>query len=211
MDKIPFEDGEKTQDAYVTISGQNYPVTDAVYQGTTPLSAYNLNLMQENIENAINQLINQAVSQAKLEAHPIGSLYYSENETDPSELFGGTWQRIKDKFILTAGNSYSVGETGGKATHKLTESELPTITPTFSGKAESHSHLMGVQNTSAEASGYGLNQVPTFQNRVQIDGGNKQTISTSITPKGTISSFGGNKAHNNMPPYEVFYCWKRIS
>ena len=56
MDKIPFEDGEKTQDAYVTISGQNYPVTDAVYQGTTPLSAYNLNNMQTNIENAINNL-----------------------------------------------------------------------------------------------------------------------------------------------------------
>lgn len=54
MNKIPFEDGTKTQEAYVTINEQNYPVTPAVWQGTTPLKAQNLNKMQDNIEEAIN-------------------------------------------------------------------------------------------------------------------------------------------------------------
>lgn len=54
MDKIPFEDGVKTQEAYVTINEQNYPVTPAVWQGKVPLSAQNLNKMQDNIEKAIN-------------------------------------------------------------------------------------------------------------------------------------------------------------
>lgn len=54
MKKIPFEDGIKTQEAYVTINGQNYQVTPAVWQGTTPLKAQNLNKMQDNIEEAIN-------------------------------------------------------------------------------------------------------------------------------------------------------------
>ena len=54
MKKIPFEDGTKTQEAYVTINEQNYPVTPAVWQGTTPLKAQNLNKMQDNIEEAIN-------------------------------------------------------------------------------------------------------------------------------------------------------------
>lgn len=54
MNKIPFEDGVKTQEAYVSISEQNYPVTPAVWSGTTPLKAQNLNLMQDNIEEAIN-------------------------------------------------------------------------------------------------------------------------------------------------------------
>lgn len=54
MNKIPFEDGTKTQEAYVTINEQNYPVTPAVWSGTTPLKAQNLNLMQDNIEEAIN-------------------------------------------------------------------------------------------------------------------------------------------------------------
>lgn len=54
MNKIPFQDGTKTQEAYVTIDGQNYQVTPAVWSGTTPLKAQNLNLMQDNIEEAIN-------------------------------------------------------------------------------------------------------------------------------------------------------------
>ena len=53
MIKIPFEDGQKTQEAYATINGQNYLVTPAVWQGKTPLSALNLNKMQSNIENTV--------------------------------------------------------------------------------------------------------------------------------------------------------------
>ena len=54
MNKIPFVDGTKTQEAYVTIDGQNYEVTPAVWTGKTPLKAQNLNKMQDNIEEAIN-------------------------------------------------------------------------------------------------------------------------------------------------------------
>ena len=54
MKKIPFEDGTKTQEAYVTINEQNYQVTPAVWTGTTPLKSQNLNKMQDNIEEAIN-------------------------------------------------------------------------------------------------------------------------------------------------------------
>ena len=55
MNKIPFEDGTKTQEAYVTVNGQNYPVTPAVWSGTTPLKAQNLNEMQDNIEDTIDK------------------------------------------------------------------------------------------------------------------------------------------------------------
>lgn len=54
MTKIPFQDGTKTQEAYVTINGQNYQVTPGVWTGNTPLKAQNLNKMQDNIEEAIN-------------------------------------------------------------------------------------------------------------------------------------------------------------
>lgn len=54
MTKIPFEDGVKTQEAYVTINEQNYQVTPAVWSGDTPLSAFTLNKMQDNIKEAIN-------------------------------------------------------------------------------------------------------------------------------------------------------------
>ena len=52
MDKIPFEDGVKLKNATVTINEQEYEVTPAQYQGTTPLSAFNLNKMQDIIDKA---------------------------------------------------------------------------------------------------------------------------------------------------------------
>lgn len=53
MDKIPFVDGTKISNAKVTINEQEYEVTPAQYSGTTPVSAFNLNKMQNNIENTL--------------------------------------------------------------------------------------------------------------------------------------------------------------
>lgn len=49
---------------------------------------------------------------------PIGSVYISVSSTNPSTYFGGTWEQIKDKFLLCCGNTYTAGSTGGEATHK---------------------------------------------------------------------------------------------
>lgn len=56
MNKIVFEDGTKTQESYVEINGENYQVTPAVWTGNTPLKSFNLNNMQDNIEEAINEV-----------------------------------------------------------------------------------------------------------------------------------------------------------
>ena len=55
MKKINFQDGTKTKNAVVVINEEEHQVIPAQYQGTTPLSAFNLNNMQNNIENAINR------------------------------------------------------------------------------------------------------------------------------------------------------------
>ena len=52
MEKIPFEDGTKIKDAVVEINEQEYTVTAAQYTGNTPLTAANLNQMQDNIEES---------------------------------------------------------------------------------------------------------------------------------------------------------------
>lgn len=39
--------------------------------------------------------------------YPVGSIYMSVNDTDPSLLFHGTWERIKDRFLLASGDAYS--------------------------------------------------------------------------------------------------------
>ena len=95
--------------------------------GKTPNAEAGNQLLQ-----SIQKLITDAETRAKLAAHPIGSLYWSANSTDPGTLFGGTWQRIKDTFIWAAGDSDTVNATGGAKTVTLEVSNLP-----------SHNHSVG--------------------------------------------------------------------
>lgn len=123
--------------------------------------------------------------------YPVGSIYMSVNNTDPTILFGGTWVQIKDTFLLSAGESYSAGATGGEATHTLTANEMP-----------SHTHTRGSISTSVEAAGFGLTQTASFADRVQVNGTNSSY---------TTGATGGGQAFNNMPPYLVVYMWKRTA
>lgn len=122
-----------------------------------------------------------------LAIYPVGSIYMSVSSTSPATLFGGTWERIKDTFLLSAGNTYSAGATGGEATHKLTVDEMP-----------SHTHAIYYYLSSGSKSfGY------SFQD--------KGEPSSQTTPSGGIVNTGGSTAHNNMPPYLAVYVWKRTA
>lgn len=57
-------------------------------------------------------------------AYPVGAIYMSVNSTSPATLFGGTWERIQDRFLLAAGSSYAAGATGGSASVKLTDAQM---------------------------------------------------------------------------------------
>ena len=46
-------------------------------------------------------------------AYPVGAIYLSVTEVDPSSLFGGTWERIVGRFLLGADTTYAAGSTGG--------------------------------------------------------------------------------------------------
>lgn len=74
--------------------------------------------------------------------YPVGSIYLSSNNTNPGTLFGGTWIQIKDRFILTAGDYYSNGATGGASSVTLTVSNMPSHSHSFtpSGTVGSHTH-----------------------------------------------------------------------
>lgn len=121
--------------------------------------------------------------------YPVGSIYISTNDINPSTLFTGTWEKIENRFLLASGSSYQLGSTGGEATHKLTINELP-----------SHTH-----NASA---GQFISTSPnvTPGTVMSFDSGQYKRYSMNST-----SSTGGSKAHNNMPPYLVVSIYKRIS
>lgn len=126
--------------------------------------------------------------------YPVGSIYMSVNSTSPQTLFGGTWERIQDKFLLASGTTYSNGATGGEATHTLNENELPYIEGTFP-------HIA-----------YGQNKVSGHT--VYTDGNvsDREGSASSSSNKHIYKfSFGSGQAHNNMPPYLAVYVWKRTA
>lgn len=57
--------------------------------------------------------------------YPTGSIYQTTSSTNPQVLFGGSWSRITDRFLIGCGNTYSNGKTGGETTHTLTINEMP--------------------------------------------------------------------------------------
>lgn len=153
---------------------------------------------------SINYLITQAETRAKLAAHPIGSLYWSSQSTDPGTLFGGTWQRLKDTFIWAAGDSDTVNATGGAKTVTLEVANLPSHNHTFTGSAvtsgaSSASNTGNTQPTftgSAVTSGSGGNWM--FRIRRFAEAADAETIiSTSVKTNLTVTQAGGSDCTGN--------------
>lgn len=42
-----------------------------------------------NLEEVINKAVEKSVKEAILAAHPVGSFYFSDNDANPAEVFGG--------------------------------------------------------------------------------------------------------------------------
>lgn len=99
---------------------------------------YNINEQSENfvkIDAKIKDMENEdLVKTALLDLiHPVGTIYTSCGDTSPEILFGGTWERIEDMFLLAAGKKYKAGETGGEALHMLGVTEMPEHGHGYSG------------------------------------------------------------------------------
>lgn len=117
--------------------------------------------------------------------YPIGSIYISVNGKNPSEIFGGTWERIKGKMLLGVDEDDQdfliSGKTGGEKEVTLTVDQIPP-----------HKHQAMVSSLA----------------------GSDETITRGTTKgvwRSLISSAGGGQAHNNMPPYFTCYIWYRTA
>lgn len=131
--------------------------------------------------------------------YPVGSIYMSVNEVDPGTIFGGTWEQIKDRFLLSAGDTYSAGTTGGSA-----KATLPSHTHTVgSGDYQ----LWGAK--SGKGSTEPGNQISgNAKYYAAATGGSTANYKwlSSVDSKGV-----SDVSQANMPPYLAVYVWQRIS
>ena len=134
------------------------------------------------------QLVDENNNHLLPNPYPIGAIYMSVDSRNPSLIFGGVWEQIKDKFLLCCGTSYAAGTTGGEATHALTTNEMP-----------SHNHAIGYRTSTNIGSG--------SSGQWTTDPGTSEAWDAD---HGCIKNTGGGQAHNNMPPYLAVYVWKRV-
>ena len=92
--------------------------------------------------------------------YPIGSIYISVNSTSPATMFGGTWEQIQDTFLLSAGSTYTAGNTGGSSTVTLETTNLPSHTHEVGAHAHglnSHTHTGPSHTHTGPSHTHGLN------------------------------------------------------
>lgn len=72
--------------------------------------------------------------------YPVGTIYQSTQNVNPSSFLGGTWTAIEGRFLIGANSTYTSGSTGGGE----------------------------MRNSRDEATGYGLTISNSFKNRVVV-------------------------------------------
>lgn len=150
-----------------------------------------------------------------LDVYPVGSIYMSVNSTSPATLFGGTWEQLKDRFLLAAGSTYSAGGTGGSATMAHTHTISHTHNLDSNGYAKMTLYSSGGDVSYREKSG-----VTAWTANFRVTGSGGAGSSTSLsstygaelggrTAGSSAANTGAASNTDNMPPYLTVYMWKR--
>ena len=114
-------------------------------------------------------------------------------QIDPNTIYAGTtWAQKKDVFILASGTVYPVGSTGGEAVHTLTVEEMP-----------SHNHNARTIGATSD-----VNIAKSAHAWLALRGANNSDIGL---PDSITYTRGGDKPHNNMPPYYAMPFWIRTA
>lgn len=150
----------------------------------TKASAETMTQFQDNIENAINEVLNIVC--------PIGKVEIFFDNEDHSNYLGFTWERTsigKTPIGIDSSDSdfNAIGKTGGEKEHTLTTNEMP-----------SHKHEMSLADYGSDACS-AVVWKPGDSNGKFAYGGDM------------IDNAGGSQSHNNLQPYEVMAFWKRVA
>ena len=151
--------------------------------------------------------------------YPVGTIYTTEDKNfNPSTRWGGTWELIKDRMIIGAGNSYAVKSTGGSSTHSHT-----TSPHALSGnEMPKHDHPMNMSYAFAGWTGTSPLAYATIDNPNRAGagyGGDWKKIYTTANGMDVIEPMGNDQSHthgntgssSSLPPYYGAYIWRRTA
>ena len=221
---VPNGDGEGSLGTSTAKWGAVYSSDPASGEnsGQVPTTAWVQKLLADALakqkaayEQAISTAVSAAQTKAKLDAHPVGSYYWSNDSTSPATLFGGTWEALPAGYTLISQGKgsdqfgsfeYVAGQKYGERKHPLTTDELPRHTTT------SHFHT-GFNSFCVGDAWNGNGASNSWKNPVNIQKGStagyafNQTIDMDLVS----NPVGGDAAHNNLQPSVGAYGWVRTA
>lgn len=216
-----------------TFSDADY-LTGWDFVGSAPPTKNEFDAWFKLVDEKLNWLYGQLQDTAS-KLYPVGSVYISFNATDPSTLFGGTWQRLKDTFLLASGDTYAANTTGGSSTKTIGVNNLPSHTHSCS-TVGNHTHTRGSMNITGNFGGFdvqsgfygnGAFAVSSYGNyndeggtyqggygrNMNLDASRSWSGATSANGQHThtIGNTGASLPLNIMPPYKTVYMWQRTA
>lgn len=130
--------------------------------------------------------------------HPVGSLYISENQTSPAELYGGTWERIEDCTIWGASDTHPAGT-------KL-EAGLPNITGGFAFSSYSGAGgWLSVSEVSGVFKGREGSGAVAQAGTTGVQGG----VAVDMDASKSSQIYGAS--NTVQPPAYCTYIWRRVA
>ena len=183
----------KTDNSTVEILNDSVGLMDSPIIGTSKLvdGSVTMDKLADTVKDAINNVLKTI--------YKVGDYFITHNSESPASRFGGTWELLKDRFLIGAGGDYELLSTGGEKEHTLSVDELPEHTHFVFSEAYESPRVLN--KTSLACSDSGDNGRYNYA----------LTTSDKEAHLGNSGKTGGGKAHNNMPPYKAVYIWVKIS
>lgn len=132
--------------------------------------------------------------------YPVGCIYQSASSTSPASFLGGTWEQIKDCFILAAGDTYAAGSVGGSQKHAHE----------VSGEA-----AIGVMQNTTVSDSSGSRIITKFPGNLYAHTHDYDSLFDSsnafYSTVSCVKTKGNADAQSNLPPYLTAYIWRRIA
>ena len=154
-------------------------------------------------ETGLKHLLTLLKPKLPSDIYPVGSIYMSVNNTNPSTFFGGTWEQIQDKFLLASGSTYSAGTTGGSANAVVVSHSHDPSNGTDYGFM---SYQQGGSVTRTK-----VNVSSGSRYAILGKSGASSTDASGLNFSATTDTQGISGTGKNMPPYLAVYVWKRIA
>ena len=150
-------------------------------------------------DNVLDSVKNNAWDAIRDELYPVGSIYMSVNNVNPSNIYGGTWVawgsgRVPVGVMSSDSNFSTVEQKGGASTVTLKVSQIPYHQHGY------NSYQNGYPTNYTDKENY---KTPVVNKNASYNGTGVEYTQCNYT--------GGNDSHNNLQPYITCYMWKRTA